>query len=80
MNIKISAMIIGSLLVTGLGARESRPDTIEKNKPEEVVVKAKDLSNKDLKDKGIIPVGINSEVLIHVYDKKTDTWKYVEKS
>lgn len=43
---------------------------------EEVVVVATDLSSVNNND-GVFKVGLSNTVLVHLYDKKTDSWKYV---
>lgn len=80
MKAKLVAVVIGSLLASGAGAQENRPFKVQKSSyQEELKVYGKDLSKMFEKEKGAIITGIGSsaQILIHVYDKKTDTWKYV---
>lgn len=63
------------LLATLANAQDVKSVRYEGN-VEEVIVRAQDLSQYDI-EPGVIRSGLSSEVLIHIYDQKTDTWKYV---
>lgn len=61
---------------TETGANETRPIQIAKAKYEEMTVRAQNLSY--LKPEiAHISVGLSNTVLVHKYDKKTDSWKYI---
>lgn len=47
------------------------------NQIEETVIRAVDLSALKAVDSGAFKVGLSETVLIHRYDAKTDSWKYI---
>lgn len=58
-------------------AQDIKPEKVDyKNHVEEIVVRAMDLSDMSIKN-GMISVGLTNEVLVHLYDSKTDSWKFV---
>jgi len=70
-------VVMAAMFVSHAAASDPKPLHFAKAKYEETIVTAQDLSN--IKPaKGLIMVGLSSDVVLkHVYDKQTDTWKYV---
>lgn len=77
-NNKLVALAAAALLVVNpVSAKDVKKVVYQYGQQEEVIVHAVDLSK--IKQKhGNIPVGLNQEVLVHIYDEKTDSWKYVD--
>lgn len=61
----------------GFAQRPEVEPVVSNNQVEETVVRAQDLSKFNTIDTGVLFVGINGKPLVHIYDKSTDTWKYV---
>lgn len=77
-NNKLVAIASAMLLVACPVSAQDVKKAIFSPTPEEVVVKAMDLSVEGNTQEGDLRIGLSNEVLNHIYDEKTDTWKYVE--
>jgi len=70
----VTAML---MLVNPASAQDVRK-AVYKPAIEEVTVRALDLSKYEgVKEPGVISVGLTDKVLVHIYDERTDTWKFV---
>jgi hypothetical protein len=75
---KYVAMLSALLMLVNPASAQDVKKAVYKSDMEEVTVRALDLRQfEGKKAPGVISVGLSDKVLVHIYDAKTDTWKFV---